>query len=425
MVNMLAGVYEMLPLEGEYLRIAVVSPAVFDPFGQKLFIALLKGHCVYLVPDEIKKSRSIFDYLKRNEIDLIDGTPSYLRLLLDFFPDDPVFPKYWLLGGEVIPGHMALSLYEKYGNNRDGVVLLNEYGLTECSVASSGYRVDFDKSVQSEMVPIGKPIRNTELYILDEQLNFLPDGMIGEIAIAGAGIGLGYLNRPELTADKFVRLPSGERVFRTGDLGRYLPDGNLLCLGRKDRQIKLHGYRIELGEIESALKKREGVKDTFVICREDSSGEKYLVAYYTTFGTEEIKDIQSHLKTMLPQYMIPSYILHLASFPLTLNGKLNPALLPDPLSQIESPGAILGPRNETEEWLMQVWQEVLGKELIGVKDDFFEIGGHSLRAVQVLFRIQKEYLVPISMTSFFMRPTIEDLAREIESLASLKHAAHV
>ncbi len=424
MVNLTAGMYDPLGVE-DYLRVAVVSPAVFDPFGQKLFIALLNGHCVYLVPDTIKKSRAIFDYFKTNEIDMIDGTQSYMQLLLDICPEGAVLPRYWLLGGEVMPGHLALSLYEKSGDHRDKVVLLNEYGLTECSVASSFLRVDFDKVVKSEPVPIGRPILNHEMYVLDDRLNFLPDGAIGEIAIAGPGVGLGYLNRPELTAEKFVTLPSGEQVFRTGDMGRYLPDGNLLCLGRKDRQLKLHGYRIELGEIESALKKGEDVRDVFIMCREDTSGVKYLAAYYTTFGNKEIKDVKAYLQTLLPQYMIPSYILHLASFPLNANGKIDATLLPDPLTRTENRETIVGPRNETEEWLMQVWQEVLGKQQISVKDDFFEIGGHSLRGVQVIFRIQKEYLVPISMTMLFMHPTIETLAREIDSMAVHKHAADV
>lgn len=422
-VNLVAGLHDMLDIEDRSIRMAVVSPAVFDPFGQHLFLAILYGHCFYLVPDEIKKSSAIFDYFKSNEIDMIDGTPSYLRLLLELYPHNAVLPRYWILGGEVMPGQLALSLFEKFHNNSNRLVLLNGYGLTECSVASSFYKVDFEKAVKSEPLPIGKPLLNHEMYVLDEQLNFLPDGATGEIAIEGAGVGLGYLNRPELTAEKFVTLTSGERVFRTGDIGKFLPDGNLQCLGRKDRQIKIRGYRVELGEIESVLRKKEGIKDVLIVSREDTSGDKYMAAYYSTFGNEEIKDLKDHLERILPQYMVPAYFLHLVSFPLTSNGKPDHALLPDPMSQGEELVPIIEPATETERWLLQVWQEVLDKKRISVQDEFFTIGGQSLKAAQVIFRIQSEYLIPISITTLFVHSTIEALAREIDNhLERLKQA---
>jgi acyl carrier protein len=260
---------------------------------------------------------------------------------------------------------------------------------------------------------IGAPMNNNSIYIVDERQQLLPVGLTGEICITGGGLSAGYLNQPDLTAAKFVTNPfvPGERMYKTGDLGRWQADGTIVFCGRKDDQVKISGFRIELGEIEAALRLHEEIDNAVVIVRHNG-GEKELVAYIVSRATLHIPDLRAYLSNKLPAYMVPGYFVQLEEIPLTTNGKVDRKRLPDPgntLTGVE----YVAPRNETEMKLAQIWEEILGREKIGVKDDFFDLGGQSLKATRVIMRVKKEFNIEIDLSSIFLEPTIEVLADKI------------
>ncbi|MFN5457254.1 AMP-binding enzyme, partial [Bradyrhizobium sp.] len=240
---------------------------------------------------------------------------------------------------------------------------------------------------------IGRPISNTQIYILDEHGEPVPIGVAGEIYIGGAGVARGYLNRPELTAERFVEDrfsgEAGARLYRTGDLGRWLGDGTIAYLGRNDFQVKIRGFRIELGEIEARLSEHAGVRDVAVIAREDVAGDKRLVAYYVSDAAIGAEELRGHLAALLPDYMVPSAYVHLERLPLTPNGKLDRKALPAPEGTAFAVQAYEPPQGETEEAIARIWAELLGVERIGRHDNFFALGGHSLLAIQVVSRLRQ------------------------------------
>jgi hypothetical protein len=270
--------------------------------------------------------------------------------------------------------------------------LFNAYGPTETTVCASTHLC----TVGSEgPVPIGRPIANTQIYILDDRLEPVPLGVTGELYIGGAGVARGYLNRPELTAERFIADPfggeSGGRLYKTGDLGRYRTDGAIEYLGRNDFQVKIRGFRVELGEIESRLQGCAGVRDAVVVAREDVPGDKRLVAYVV--GEPEVElsasTLREALSSVLAEYMVPSAYVMLPSLPLTPNGKLDRRALPAPDASAVVSRAYEAPLGEVEEAIAQVWQELLGLERVGRHDQFFELGGHSLLAIQVVSRLRQ------------------------------------
>ncbi|MCD4693541.1 MAG: non-ribosomal peptide synthetase, partial [Calditrichales bacterium] len=260
---------------------------------------------------------------------------------------------------------------------------INGYGPTEGSVGCSFFRVE-DQTNESVTVPIGKPLKNVNLYILDQNLNPAPVGVPGEIHIGGVGLARGYLNRPELSAEKFIPDPfsrqAGARLYKTGDLGRFLPDGNIEFVGRVDFQVKLRGFRIELGEIEAALKEKPGVKDAVVLAREDTPGDKRLAAYLIAEEENQIiiQDLRDSLKEQLTEYMIPAAFVVMESFPLTPNGKINRKTLPPPEQTDMAVEDYTAPRTPEEEILAGIWADILNLEKVGVNSSFFDLGGHSL-----------------------------------------------
>jgi hypothetical protein len=264
---------------------------------------------------------------------------------------------------------------------------------------------------------IGRPIANTQIYLLDECLNPLPVGVPGELYIGGEGLARGYLNRPELTAEKFIANPfsnrGGERLYRTGDRARYLPDGNIEFIGRIDNQVKIRGHRIELGEIESVLKQHPAVSEAAVLAREDSPGEKRLVGYVVTKGAGDISALRNFLKMKLPDYMIPSAFVLLDFMPLTPNGKLDREGLPFPEGVRSVENAFVAPRTQDEQALASIWSELLKVDRIGVHDDFFDLGGHSLMATQVVARMRAVFGLEFSVRILFEHPTIAELAAKI------------
>ena len=272
------------------------------------------------------------------------------------------------------------------------------------------------EGITSSSVPIGRPISNTRIYLLDGLGNPVPLGVAGEIYIGGAGVARGYLNRPDLTAERFIASPfvAGDRLYRTGDLGRYLPDGNIEFLGRNDFQVKIRGFRIELGEIEARLLGHPLVREAVVLAREDVAGDKRLVAYYTAAVDEEIDvpSLRSHLSSCLPEYMVPAAYVRLASLPLTPNGKLDRKALPVPEGDAYSRGGYEAPVGDVEIALAAIWSEVLGIAQVGRHDNFFELGGHSLLAIRVLERMRRAGL-QADVRALFTTPVLAQLAEVV------------
>ena len=302
--------------------------------------------------------------------------------------------------------------------------LVNVYGPTETTVAATTARLEEGVSI----VHIGRPITNTQVYILDSYGQSVPVGVAGELYIGGVGVGRGYLKRPELTAERFVGDPfsgDGSRMYKTGDLGRWLADGNIECLGRSDFQVKIRGFRVELGEIESRLVEYPEVREAVVAVREDTPGDKRLVAYYTTAAggdaeaeAIEAERLRSYLSASLPEYMVPAAYVRLESLPLTPNGKLDRKALPAPDRDAYAMSGYEGPQGETETTVAAIWSELLNLDRVGRQDNFFQLGGHSLLATQVTARIRNVLQVEIPLQVLFESQTLASLAAVIEKARS-------
>ena len=316
-------------------------------------------------------------------------------------------------GGEPL----SADLYARF-RGQVSIPLINLYGPTEATIDSTSYVSSEDHS--RGWMPIGRPIANTEIYILDAQRNPVPIGVAGEIYIGGVGLARGYLNQPELTAEKFIHHSfEGKpvrRLYRTGDLARYLADGNIGFLGRIDNQVKIRGYRIELGEVECVLGQHVAVREAVVLVREDNPGDKRLVAYVvpTREPVPTIRELRSFLKEKLPDYMVPAAFVFLDALPLTPNGKLDRKGLPEPVEP-QSAEAFAAPRTQAEELLASIWADVLKIDKLGVHDNFFELGGHSLLAARLISRIRDTFRLELPLRGLFEAPTVAGLAEQIGS----------
>ncbi len=318
------------------------------------------------------------------------------------------------MAGEPIPISLSNELVEKYPN----IALRNLYGPSEDTTYSTCYRIT---KKHKESLPIGKPISNTQIYILSEGLSMQGEGLIGELCISGLGLSKGYLNKAELTKEKFVAHPykAGEKLYKTGDLGYWRADGELGFIGRKDDQVKVRGYRIELGEVAHAIEQVEGVEKAIVIVREEK-GEQQLVSYIE--GEIGIDQIKEELEKRLPSYMIPTHYVLLDEFPYTPNGKVDKQELLKLEVRILQTKEYVGARTALEEELVSIWEEVLGVEKIGIRDNFFELGGHSLKATELLATLHKKYEITINIQEIFKYPTIENLAIQIENERWIKES---
>jgi amino acid adenylation domain-containing protein len=389
--------------------LSVTSPS-FDIFGLELFVPLAYGSQVCLASREATLDGTLLARkLEEAQPTLLQATPATWRMLL---------AAGWrgsgslrlLCGGEALTADLAGRLLDK------GRELWNLYGPTETTIWSTVCRVESARAP----VSIGRPIGNTELFVLDVGcLQPAPLGVAGELYIGGDGLARGYLRRGDLTADRFVPSPfaaNGERLYRTGDLARYRPDGSVELLGRTDHQVKVRGFRIELEEIEAALGRHAGVGQAVVIAREDRPDDQRLVAYVTagSGGVPGAGELRSHLAAQLPEHMLPSTFVSLERMPLTPNGKVDRRALPAPGGDRPDPAReSVRPRTAVEEVLAAIWAEVLGLERVEVSDNFFEIGGHSLLATRLLGRIKDAFAVDLPVRAIFDRPTVADFARQV------------
>ncbi|WP_127573281.1 non-ribosomal peptide synthetase, partial [Paenibacillus xylaniclasticus] len=344
----------------EHKRIVLMTNYVFDPSVEQIFSTLLSGSKLYCVTVEVMGNRrSLLDYLTRNEIEMLNFTPSGLKELL--LADTTIIPslQHIISGGERLDEALKNSLLAR------GYSVWNHYGPTETTIDAVTAQCFADHQVL-----LGQPVQNTRVYVLNQTNQLQPAGVPGEICIAGAGVARGYLNREELTAEKFVADPfvPGGRMYRTGDLGRWLPDGNLEYLGRMDEQVKIRGYRIEPSEIESTLLQLMPVKEAAVVAIEDASGDKALCAYIVSEEELSIAELRARLGETMPAYMIPAYFIQLNQMPLTVSGKLDRKALPRPEAEALRGAVYVAPRTETEARIAEIWQEVLGIERVGVTD---------------------------------------------------------
>jgi acyl-coenzyme A synthetase/AMP-(fatty) acid ligase/acyl carrier protein len=320
-----------------------------------------------------------------------------------------------LVGGEAVAPELLAEMQDVW-SSADVRVL---YGPTEATIICAGYDVSREGAIDHQM--IGRPLPNTVLRILDQAGKLVPIGVDGEICIGGAGLSRGYRERADLTAESFVpdeySTCAGARIYRTGDRGRYLPDGNIEFTGRMDEQVKVRGFRIELGEIESVLREHESVNEAVVIALEDKGNEKRLAAYVVTAqgASRNISELRNSLKERLPDYMIPSAFVYLDALPLTSHGKIDRRALPAP--DAERPAlaeAFIAPRTPTEKSLASIWTKLLGINRVGINDNYFELGGDSLLATQLVSQLRGVFEVELPLVNLFQYPTLAELATSIE-----------
>jgi acyl-coenzyme A synthetase/AMP-(fatty) acid ligase len=383
-----------------------------------MFGPLLHGVPNVIVGDnDVVDPESLLTLLANQGVTRIVLVPTLLRVLLDHALDLAVrVPrlKFWTVSGEYLPEDLA----RRFRAACPTAILLNLYGSSEVAADVTCHEVREPRG--GEPVPIGKPISNTQVYILDSHMEPVPIGVAGQIYVGGDCLSAGYWRKSDLTAERFLPNPFSQKspvLFATGDLGRFLADGNIEYLGRRDDQVKVRGYRVELGEVESHLSAHPCVCQVAAVAVADAVGSsKQLVAYVVGRNGElpPAEELRAFLRNRLPQYMVPTVFVEMRELPLLPSGKVDRRALPAPPSAKGDPAYFARSHSETETELAVIWRGLLGVPEVGRTQDFFNLGGHSLLAMQVLARIRKQFEVDVSIRSFFESPTIEGLAREID-----------
>lgn len=394
----------------------LLSSFAFDSSVAGIFWTLCCGGTLYLPEEGVQREvPKLVELISQNSVSHLLSLPSlYALILQQAKPEQLNSLRTVIVAGEACPP----ELVQHHSQLQSEASLFNEYGPTEATVWSSVYHCHFPET--ATQVSIGRPIANTQIYLLDSYLHPVPIGVPGEIYISGEGIARGYLNQPAITSEKFIPHPfsqkPGMRLYKTGDLARYLSDGNIEFLGRIDNQVKIRGFRIELGEIEALLNHHPGVQETVVIAREDVPGNKRLVAYVVPQpkSATTVNELRNFVKEKLPDFMVPSAVVLLKELPLSPNGKVDRKALPAP-EQVRSDliGEFVPPRTPVEEMLAQIWAEVLKVEKIGIYDNFFELGGHSLLTTQLLAKVKEAFNLDVSLRSLLEKPTVAGLAENI------------
>ncbi len=396
----------------EDTRVLQQATIAFDTSVEELYPALINGGTIIIVPQEIQLDiDKVCTYIKKKKVNLISCSP----LMLNELNQKEILHSVdtFIAGGDVLKKEYINHLlsYSK---------VYNTYGPTEATVCCTYYEVPKDLSHRSA-IPIGKPITNKKVYILDG-VHVCGYGIPGELCIAGEGITRGYLNQGELTKVKFVDNPFGEgMLYRTGDLARWDLDGNIEFLGRIDQQFKIRGYRIEAGEIESKLCSYERIRDAVVVQNQDKKGENYLCAYVSAITKLTIEEVANYLNKLLPKYMIPEKFYQIDEIPVTLNGKTDYKKLLKTAKDMESRSLFTFPQNNVEESILTIWQEVLGRERISTTEDFFILGGQSLKAIQLASKVSKKFNKKVTMEQIFRNPTIQSLSKELQNMKGIKY----
>jgi amino acid adenylation domain-containing protein len=390
-----------------FLSVTTIS---FDIAALELFLPLMVGARIILASREVATDgRRLWEQLEKADVTMMQATPATWRMLLDAGWEGAPCLRI-LCGGEALSSELAKALLQR------SRVLWNLYGPTETTVWSTAWQID----PAYGRISIGRPIANTEVYLLDSNLEPVPAGIAGELYIGGVGLARGYLNYPDLTAEKFISNPfHGDpkaRLYRTGDFARYLPDGNIELIGRKDYQIKIRGFRVEPREVEVALCQHPAIRQGVVLAREDVPGDKRLVAYVITHGQQALPttDLRNFLRSKLPDHMVPSTFVFLDALPLTPNGKVDRRALPAPdQARPELEEIFVAPRTPVEKLLARVWADTLQLDQIGVHDNFFDLGGHSLLATRVISKVRQAFCIELPLLALFENPTVASLAVEV------------
>ncbi len=387
------------------------TPMVFDVSVWEIFLPLCFGAKMVLCEKEvIYDPRQIVDHIDKFNITTLHFVPSmfnmYLEILRDEDRDRINSLRRIIASGEALKLETVKKHYDK-----TSVPLYNFYGPTEASVDVTSYETKAD----DDRIAIGKPISNIKILILDKNLKLQPIGVYGEICITGIGLGRGYLNKIELTAEKFIDNPFGEgKLYKTGDIGRWFPDGNIEFRSRKDDQVKIRGFRIELGEIENTMMRHKLIKNAVSVVRKDENEIPFLIAYYTSYNKVEVLKLKRYLKKYLPEYMIPVYFIEINEIPLSVNGKVNYRSLPDPIEMTGDINEYIAPKTEMEKNLVAIWQKVLARNQIGIHDNFFDIGGNSLRIINLHELINKSYPDILKVVDLFDNPSVASQANYLK-----------
>ncbi len=389
-----------------YETIVSITTVSFDIFIFETLISLQKGLKLVIANEkEQTNPYSLNALLEKHNVTIIQSTPSRMQLFVNHIKDMPSIRnlKYITLAGEQLPLNLVKTLY-----NLTKADIYNGYGPSETTVFSTLTKIHTDK------ITIGKPLDNTQIYILDEHLNYIPIGMAGELYISGDGVGKGYLNHPELTKKSFIKNPflSNSIMYKTGDIGMYQPDGTILCLGRADHQVKIRGLRIELGEIEDRIKEIPFIASCVVVKKVNEEAHEFLCAYYTANSTVTSSDIRKHIEKFLPKYMVPQYFIQMDTLPYTPNGKIDRKKLPEPQVEIIRKEIIL-PRNEIDRRLIDLLKNLFHTSSISLNDSFFELGGDSLHAIHLSMQIQDTFHVSLGSREILETPIIQDLSDKI------------
>lgn len=388
-------------------KLLAVTTVSFDIAGLELYLPLITGACVVIADAPVTRDgRALLQIVREQQITVMQATPYTWKMMLEAGWNEKL-PLKVLCGGEALPKDLALKLLDKCAE------LWNMYGPTETTIWSTVKQVTTADSI----ITIGKPIANTQVYILDEKLKPLPVGATGELFIGGDGVAVGYLNRDDLTTERFIADPfnPGKTMYRTGDLARVISSGEIQCLGRTDHQIKIRGYRLEPEGIAMHVKSIHNIKDAVVVAKNDPAGNAQLVAYITLHHkitadvSLQVKEWRDELRKVVQEYMVPQYMVVVDDFPLTPNGKTDVKALPEP-DYSQNRAAYVPPRTSIEKYVVEVWEKYLNIEKIGIYDDFFELGGHSLTAVEIMTALEKETGQVLPLASLFTHSTVEKLA---------------
>jgi amino acid adenylation domain-containing protein len=408
-------------LRGASLDFPLYSSLTFDLTVTSLFVPLITGQRL-LIYCQKENEFSLSAVLDDNQAGILKLTPSHLALLKDRNNKQSSVRRI-IVGGEAFETDLALKVWNSFGGE---VEIYNEYGPTEATVGCMVHLFDPRRDTRA-VVPIGKPAANAQIFLLDENLNPVPENAPGEIYISGEGLARGYLNNPQQTAERFIDNPllPGRKMYRTGDVGRWLPEGTLEYVGRNDEQVKFHGYRLELNEVRSLLNQHSQVRDSVVLLLKDNNDNDVLVAYYVSNQELDAGALRAILGRHLAEETIPNFFVHLTELPLNSNGKIDRRKLPT-LEDVRQDVKLtfVAPRTPTEHFIAEIWQQVLSLPKVGVDDNFFELGGHSLLVYQVISRIKEAYQVKIPMRSIFDTPTIAGLALLVTRMQMAQEDVH-
>jgi len=402
---------------GGGLRMANVSTLSADLGNTPIFAALASGGCLHMVPDDVLLDGKLYgEYGLREKIDLLKIAPSHLRALMATGDPAKVLPpKHLVIGGESLHWDFVQQIRQS-----SPCKILNHYSPTETTIGCLTFETEADSALASAtaVVPLGRPIANMKVYVLDQDLQPVPLGVPGDLYIGGRGVSNGYLGRPDLTAEKFMADPlnpvSGLRFYRSGDRARFLPGGIIEFLGREDNQVKVRGFRVELGEVEAVLSRHPAIEQAVVVFKDFSNGNQQLVAFTIAKGKPADGELREFMLRYVPDYMVPSQFLQVDAFPLNVNGKADRPVLAERIPAVASASAGFNGMDAVQQKIAEVWCTVLQRSEVGLHDNFFELGGHSLLATQIIARLRSAFDVPVPLRAIFEAPTVAGLAEIIQ-----------